>query len=404
MVTMDRKFFVQRKQFERFRAKLIRDAERVERGLQPDSHINKEYERSHVKIYKCGNHIETYEFQKALVLGRPVGGRIGQGHKSERSDENRKLTTRRARNTIRRLVNMNFSNRSKFVTLTFRDQPAANRLLTGEGTDEGAPEFSESETRAPERVEEINRGVGEGRGKEAIWSAVSEVGPTVGRSDQGNEAKTTEEPTAGFVDERERSPCESKFGCTIEGTAVRKRTVVAGAVDIRDVTQTNVEFKKFIQRLRRYMGKIGYNEKFPYIGVIEFQDKNDRGAVHYHVIMDIPYIDNAILAEIWSHGFVRVNRIEQCDNVGAYMVKYMTEDMKDERLQGGKAYLVSKGLQRPEVIVGELAHAEIQRIEKESKKKRVYADVYPSEFLGLISYNEYNTAQTIKGINSRKRK
>lgn len=303
----DRAFLLKRAQFVKWAQQLKRDQMRAEEGLPPLP-PPKTLERSFVKIIKSGNNIETYEYQKAVLLGRKDEGKRGgriRGHVSDRSEENRRLTTRRARNTVRRLVNTNFNDGMKFLTLTFADP------------DEDT----------------------------------AEIGPLSG----GTSSQVSE-----------------------------------NSIDIRNVVQTNAEFKKFIQRLRRYVESKGADAKFPYLAVIEFQDKTRGGVVHYHMIADLPYIPNDELARIWGNGFVRINKIKGCDNVGAYLTKYMMKDAMDERLQGKKCYLTSKGLKRPEVLSGEMAHVEIQRIEKEEKKKMVYQSVYPSEFLGGIQYKEYN--------------
>ena len=61
------------------------------------------------------------------------------------------------------------------------------------------------------------------------------------------------------------------------------------------------------------------NQKIKYLAVIEFQE---RGAVHYHVLSDIPYIPQKELQDIWGHGFVYINAVKHVDNIGAYIVKY----------------------------------------------------------------------------------
>ncbi|MGM9458151.1 rolling circle replication-associated protein, partial [Lacticaseibacillus rhamnosus] len=53
------------------------------------------------------------------------------------------------------------------------------------------------------------------------------------------------------------------------------------AENVKDIDQANREWKKFVQRLRRRYGD------FKYLSVIEFQK---RGAVHYHMISDLPYV------------------------------------------------------------------------------------------------------------------
>lgn len=83
---------------------------------------------------------------------------------------------------------------------------------------------------------------------------------------------------------------------------------------------------------------------FKYLAVIEFQE---RGAIHYHIICNLPYVPHKELQELWGNGIVWINCIQNADNVGAYVVKYMTKDTADKRLQNHKGYLCSKGLKRP---------------------------------------------------------
>lgn len=60
------------------------------------------------------------------------------------------------------------------------------------------------------------------------------------------------------------------------------------------------------------------------------------------MISNLPYIAAKELENIWSNGFIKINAIDKVDNLGAYVIKYMTKDHADERLQGLKAYNCSK--------------------------------------------------------------
>ena len=120
---------------------------------------------------------------------------------------------------------------------------------------------------------------------------------------------------------------------------------------VTNIKVANKEFKKFIQRLRSYV-----NKDFRYIAVIEF---TKIGRIHYHLMMDIEYIKKSELIRVWKCGdIVKINRMDKqnngsgVDNVGAYLVKYMNKDVKDKRLVGNKAYLISRNIKKPEVIVG----------------------------------------------------
>lgn len=156
--------------------------------------------------------------------------------------------------------------------------------------------------------------------------------------------------------------------------------------DIRDVKACNRYFAKFIMRL-----KYRYHD-LKYVAVIEFQDANGRGAVHYHMICNLPYIKKAELADIWGAGFVKINRIDKVDNVGAYVVKYMCKDTEDKRLCGENAYLHSRYLAEPtevntwssDISVWEQLHDELE------KNSPSYGRTYKSEHCGEVSYFQYN--------------
>lgn len=156
--------------------------------------------------------------------------------------------------------------------------------------------------------------------------------------------------------------------------------------DITDVQACNKYFKQFIQRLRyRYAD-------LQYLAVIEFQDKNGRGAVHYHMICNLPFIKKNELADIWRAGFVKINRIDKVDNVGAYVIKYMCKDTEDTRLCGENAYMHSKGLKEPVTVCTWKGDKQVWReihntLESESP---TYSAKYMSDNAGEIQYMQYN--------------
>lgn len=162
------------------------------------------------------------------------------------------------------------------------------------------------------------------------------------------------------------------------------------SIDIRNVQACNKYFKQFVQRVRRRY------PDFAYVAVIEFQDRNGRGAVHYHMISNLPYIAKQALMDIWQGGFVKINSIDKVDNVGAYVIKYMTEDMDDTRLQSENAYLHSRGLKKPielkswdESTIPELREIEAQLQEKVPS----YSAKYESTEAGHIEYYQYNLSR-----------
>ena len=160
-------------------------------------------------------------------------------------------------------------------------------------------------------------------------------------------------------------------------------------IDISDVKACNGLFKKFIMRIKYRFPDLD----FKYVAVIEFQDKNKRGAVHYHMICNLPYIKKSELSKIWGYGFVKINAIDKVDNVGAYVIKYMTSDMDDKRLCGLHAYLHSRNLEKPvELTTWRDAQSELfYAVEVELRSLTpCYIRQYQSSESGQIEFIQYN--------------
>lgn len=238
---------------------------------------------TYVKITISGNVIDFVECEKLNIKNDMKKARETEKGNGSLSDENYARTMRNRATAIRQIINTNFTNKSKFLTLTFR-------------------------------------------------------------------------PTDKF--------------------------------DVKDIKQCNHEFKKFIKRLN-----YNTNKKARYVAVIEFQDKNGRGAIHYHMIIDIPYVPFKKLKEIWGLGSIRINKIDSCDNVGAYVVKYMTKDINDERLKGIKAYNMSLNLGKPIVYKSwenQSLTKEMFEMLQENKKSLVYEKSYSNDKTGKIVHQQYN--------------
>lgn len=152
--------------------------------------------------------------------------------------------------------------------------------------------------------------------------------------------------------------------------------------NITDIKIANVEFKKFIQRLRN---NPEYSF-FKYLTVIQFQE---RGAVHYHMLSDLPYIPKDKLAKIWGKGFIKINDIKNVNNVGAYIIGYMNKKINDKRLLGNKSYLISKNLNKAKELYGYQA---IKCMDKNDlwNKEPVYFNSYIAERYGRVIYKEFN--------------
>jgi hypothetical protein len=162
--------------------------------------------------------------------------------------------------------------------------------------------------------------------------------------------------------------------------------------NITDLTPANYEFKKFMKRLN-YEIFDTKKMNLKYNVVVEFQE---RGAIHYHLIIyNIPYTRQKVIQELWGNGFVWINKIENVDNVGAYVAEYLGDrekgqghNVEDDRLRGRKSYFGSRGLFKPYEITDK------KKVEALSQalpvQKIVYSAQFDNEHLGHISYIQYN--------------
>lgn len=172
--------------------------------------------------------------------------------------------------------------------------------------------------------------------------------------------------------------------------------------NITDLDYANNEFKKWVKRVNYNVFKTK-KSMMKYVAVIEFQK---RGAVHYHILCNLPYIDSNELAKVWGHGFIRINKIKgdikrfgssECDNVGAYVCKYMTKDNDDPRLENRNCYLMSRNLDKPqEIFVGNDEKDLLEQVYDLDDiftcltHKVNFASTYTNEYTGTVIYNQFN--------------
>lgn len=103
------------------------------------------------------------------------------------------------------------------------------------------------------------------------------------------------------------------------------------AENMRDTEKVFNDFKNF------------WNKKFKrlypnaeYIAILEPQA---RGAWHLHLIIifkeKAPFIPNDVIAKMWGHGFTNTRKIDNVDNIGAYLSAYLGDLPFEEAEQMG---------------------------------------------------------------------
>jgi len=144
----------------------------------------------------------------------------------------------------------------------------------------------------------------------------------------------------------------------------------------------NKHFDIFIKRLRRLYPSLKY------IAIPEFQK---RGAIHYHLLTNIPYIKNDDLASLWGVGFAWLRKIDNIDNLGAYVCKYLGKANFDKRYFKKKKFFYSLNLLKPIIL------DKIEDVKAFISSglfncfKKVFSFVNFTDFLGSVSYTQYKS-------------
>ena len=191
--------------------------------------------------------------------------------------------------------------------------------------------------------------------------------------------------------QKNREKCSNRAARTVRrlvnsNIAINSKFLTLTFADhVTDLKKANYEFKKFKQRFEYYLGV-----RIKYLCVPEFTKK---GRIHYHVVLfNLPFVKNKTLQSIWSNGFIKINKIDNCDNVGAYVSKYMTKD--NEQMIEEKSYFTSRNLEKPLEIVNE---KEIEILaDSLSPTDVVYLNSFVNDYLGLVNYTQYNIQEHVK--------
>lgn len=110
----------------------------------------------------------------------------------------------------------------------------------------------------------------------------------------------------------------------------------------------NPQFKNFIDLLRKT-----HDKDLKYIAAIE---KQKRGVIHYHLLMQMKYLDFEILLEKWKLGGAWIKKIPtDVDSTSRYVGKYLAKDLAaagagTESMKYKKLFLRSQNLKYPPLV------------------------------------------------------
>jgi len=150
--------------------------------------------------------------------------------------------------------------------------------------------------------------------------------------------------------------------------------------DINNLKTCLPIYQKFMRKLR-----CKYKDT-KYITVPEFQK---RGAVHYHILCNIPYIQKSELQKMWQHGFSKPLAVKSSLHLAFYLTKYLRKRFDDPRKQGHRLYYSSRGLRRPTTLYGPYAEAITNKLKTDHSNAVQYKNSYKTEHNGVIKFTQF---------------
>ena len=166
-------------------------------------------------------------------------------------------------------------------------------------------------------------------------------------------------------------------------TQLNKFMTLTFADNITDLKQANYIFNQFIKRITyKY-------PNFEYLAIPEFQE---RGAVHYHILCKMPFIHFSEIHKIWGQGNIDIRVINNVTNIGAYVCKYLSKDMFNDKTFNKKKFFRSQSLSEPIELLGYWAIMFVQKFL--SLLTPVFEKTFENEWIGEVEYKAYSLDYT----------
>lgn len=155
------------------------------------------------------------------------------------------------------------------------------------------------------------------------------------------------------------------------------------AFDITSLAECNKRRTYFYHNLRA---------QYPDCKFVAVPEYQKRGAVHYHLILNLPYIPIEEIRKMWPYGFVKINKIHNPSKVGWYVAKYLAKNVADPRFKHHRCYSSSLNLDKPTVLYGNELEEELEKLHSAGYKPN-YQTTYYTKWCGRTTYSSYNLYQ-----------
>lgn len=121
------------------------------------------------------------------------------------------------------------------------------------------------------------------------------------------------------------------INANVTDTTKCKFITLTYAENMRDTKKVFNDFKNFWNKK--------FKKEYPNTEYISILEPQGRGSWHLHLIAifkeKAPFIPNEVIAKMWGHGFTCTRKIDNVDNIGAYLSAYLADLSFDEAEQMG---------------------------------------------------------------------
>lgn len=166
-------------------------------------------------------------------------------------------------------------------------------------------------------------------------------------------------------------------------------------IDVTDIKSCSKMFADFKKRLD-YSLKKNQLPAFKYLGVMEFQDQNRQGAIHYHLVCNLIEISLDALQNIWQHGQVHRTITKSDATQNEKISYYLRKGITDPRLSNSKKYFRSQGLKQP-ITLEIMDPEEFYNSLDKCQPTLLTGGTYHTPFSGETQYEHYYIKNT-KGL------
>ena len=192
--------------------------------------------------------------------------------------------------------------------------------------------------------------------------------------------------------------------------------------NMTDTKRLYADMKKFMMKLRYKYENVS---DIDFLSVVEPQG---RGAWHIHVLLRFNALSSVFvpsheLAGLWGHGFIKIERIQNVDNIGAYLSAYLADveltsdnihntvaedreivekevdGVKKQFVKGGRLHMYPSGMNLYRKSKG-ITFPERKKMTYKNAKKIVGSgqphyskryEIESDEFSNTIAFEQYNS-------------